>query len=224
MQNQSHQATRPWFPPVWRSRRDGLLMIGGDLSPEWILAAYRRGIFPWPVTQGDVEILAWFSPNPRAVLELDNLHVHRRLQRRLRRGEFEATFDQAFYEVIEACAAPRDYSCGTWITPRMLDAYRKMHDLGWAHSIEVWQQGELVGGLYGIALGGFFGGESMFHRRRDASKAAVVFLVEHLRERRFQLFDVQQATSHLSRMGARLIRRDEFLQRLGQCLELPVSF
>ncbi len=183
MQDQSHQATRPWFPPVWKARRDGLLMIGGELSPEWLLAAYRRGIFPWPVTEEDVEILAWFSPHPRAVLEFDNLHVHRRLQRRLRRGEFEATFDQAFYEVIEACAAPRAQSFGTWITPRMLGAYRKMHDLGWAHSVEVWQQGELVGGLYGIALGGFFGGESMFHRRRDASKAAVVFLVEHLRER-----------------------------------------
>ena len=199
-------------------------MVGGELTPEWLLAAYRRGIFPWPVMDVDVEILAWFSPDPRAVLDLEDLHLPARLQRRIRRGEFGATFDQDFHQVIEACAAPRENSFGTWITPGMLDAYRRMHDLGWAHSVEVWQDGQLAGGLYGIALGGFFGGESMFHGRRDASKAAVVFLVERLRQRSFGLFDVQQATPHLMAMGARLIRRDDFLKRLRQCLDLPVSF
>jgi leucyl/phenylalanyl-tRNA---protein transferase len=199
-------------------------MIGGGLSPEWILTAYQRGIFPWPVVDEDVEILAWFSPDPRAVLDFDDLHVPQRLERRIRRGEFEVTFDRAFDDVIEACAAPRKKADGTWITPAMVDAYQKMHDLGWAHSVEVWQSGSLVGGLYGMAIGGFFAGESMFHRQRDASKAAVVFLVEHLRQRGFRLFDVQQSTPHLQRMGARLIRRREFLERLAQCLELPVAF
>lgn len=199
-------------------------MVGGELYPEWLLAAYRRGIFPWPCVDGDIEILAWFSPDPRAVLELDELHVPRRLQRRLRRGEFRVTFDQAFEEVIRACAAPRGEMSGTWITARMIDAFQRVHDLGWAHSVEVWQDARLVGGLYGMSLGAFFGAESMFHRQRDASKAAVVFLVQHLRQRGFRLLDIQQDTEHLSRMGARLIRRDDFLRRLRRCLELPVSF
>jgi leucyl/phenylalanyl-tRNA---protein transferase len=199
-------------------------MVGGDLSPEWLLTAYRRGIFPWPCVDGDIEILAWFSPDPRAVLELDELHVPRRLQRRLRRGEFFVTLDRAFDDVIRACAAPRSEANGTWITPRMIDAFRQMHELGWAHSVEVWQDARLVGGLYGMSFGGFFGAESMFHRQRDASKAAVVFLVQHLRQRGFRLLDIQQDTEHLIRMGARLIRRDDFLRRLRRCLELPVSF
>lgn len=199
-------------------------MVGGCLAPQWLLAAYRRGIFPWPCVDDDIEILAWFSPDPRAVLELDELHVPRRLERRLRRGEFRVTFDQAFDHVIRACAAPRRKANGTWITAGMIQAFQQMHDLGWAHSVEVWQDARIVGGLYGMAIGGFFGAESMFHRQRDASKAAVVFLVQHLRQRGFQLLDVQQDTEHLSRMGARLIRRDDFLRRLQRCLQLPVSF
>ena len=168
--------------------------------------------------------LSHFRSHKRAVLELDELHVPRRLQRRLRRGEFRVTFDQAFEDVIRACAAPRGEMSGTWITARMIDAFRRVHDLGWAHSVEVWQDARLVGGLYGMSFGGFFGAESMFHRQRDASKAAVVFLVRHLRQRGFRLLDIQQDTEHLSRMGARLIRRDDYLRRLQQCLELPVSF
>jgi leucyl/phenylalanyl-tRNA---protein transferase len=224
MKHHSRRLTEPWFPPVRRSTPDGLVMVGGELTPEWLLAAYRRGIFPWPVLDEDFEILPWFSPDPRAVLDFEDLHVSSRLQRRIRRGEFRPTFDQDFSRVIEACAAPRENSSGTWITPGMRHAYRRMHDLGWAHSVEVWQDDQLVGGLYGMAIGGFFGGESMFHWRRDASKAAVVFLVERLRQRGFRLFDVQQATSHLLAMGARLIRRDVFLKRLEQCVDLPVSF
>jgi leucyl/phenylalanyl-tRNA---protein transferase len=224
MRSHFRQPVEPWFPPVSKSNPDGLLMIGGSLTPDWILSAYQGGIFPWPVLDGNVEILAWFSPDPRAVLDFDDLYVNQRLQRRLRRGEFTASFDRAFREVITACAAPRNHQFGTWITPRMIAAYCRMHDLGWAHSVEVWQDDALVGGLYGIAMGGFFGGESMFHRVRDASKAAVVFLVERLRQRGFGLFDIQQDTPHMQRMGARLIRRDEYLRRLKQSLDLPVSF
>lgn len=207
-----------------RAREDGLLLVGGQLTPDWILTAYRRGIFPWPVVDAGLEILAWFSPDPRAVLELDDLHVSRRLQRRIRSGQFRVTFDQAFADVVAGCAAPRNRETGTWITPRLAAAYGKLHELGWTHSVEVWEQEELVGGLYGIALGGFFAGESMFHRQRDASKVALAALVERLRQRGFAMFDVQQASPHLRRMGARQIPRAAFLQRLSDALDLPVSF
>jgi leucyl/phenylalanyl-tRNA--protein transferase len=222
--NGMKSAPKPWFPPVWKARSDGLLMIGGDLSPEWLLSAYRRGIFPWPIVDRDFEVLAWFSPEPRAVLEFDQLHVPRRLDRRIRSGQFQVTIDRAFSEVVAACAAPRRKSDGTWITPRLAAAYRQLHELGWAHSIEVWQGQSLAGGLYGIAVGGFFSGESMFHRQRDASKAAVVFLVHHLRERGFVLFDVQQSSPHLRQLGAREIDRGELLRRLRACIDLPVTF
>jgi len=215
---------RPWFPPVGQARSDGLLMIGGELTPEWLLFAYRRGIFPWPVVDRGREILAWFSPDPRAVLDFDRLHVPRRLQRRIRSGQFKVTFNRAFPEVVAACAAPRRRSDGTWITPRLADAYQRLHQMGWAHSVEIWEEDCLAGGLYGVAVGGFFSGESMFHRGRDASKAAVVFLVAHLRERGFRLLDVQQSSPHLRQLGAHEIDRDEFLRRLKACTELPVSF
>jgi leucyl/phenylalanyl-tRNA--protein transferase len=215
---------QPWFPPVSKANPDGLLMVGGDLSPSWLLTAYRRGIFPWPVFDGSTEILAWFSPDPRAVLDFQDLHVPRRLQRRIRSGQFRVTLNQAFDEVVDACAAPRKQDEQTWITPRMSRAYRKLHRLGWAHSVEVWQQRSLVGGLYGVAVGGFFSGESMFHRQRDASKAAVVALVEHLRACGFRLFDVQQASPHLRRLGAREIPRSEFLRRLRGAVNLTVRF
>ena len=214
----------PRFPPVHRAAADGLLLIGGQLTPAWLLAAYRRGIFPWPIVQGRSEILAWFSPDPRAILELDALHVSRRLQRRLRSGEFSVTCDQDFAGVVHACAQPRATNDGTWITPAIAAAYQRLHALGHAHSVEVWCDGALVGGLYGLALGGFFAGESMFHRQRDASKVALVWLVEYLRQRGFALFDVQQPTAHLVSLGARAIPRAEFLQRLQRALELPVAF
>ena len=199
-------------------------MIGGSLSPEWILMAYRRGIFPWPVVLEDAEILAWFSPDPRAILELDRLHVSHRLQRRLRSNRFQATLDVDFRSVIAACAEARRPDEGTWITPHLAEAYVELHRLGVAHSVEVWQEGRLAGGVYGLALGGFFAGESMFHRERDASKVALVHLVRHLKSRGFVLFDVQQASPHLVRMGATEIPRHEFLSRLKEALELPVTF
>lgn len=214
----------PKFPPVHTARSDGLLMIGGQLTPAWLLTAYRRGIFPWPIVEGNQEILAWFSPNPRAIVELDSLHVSRRLERRLRSGQFSVTLDRDFAGVIAACAEPRKEDGGTWITPRVAAAYRKLHELGHAHSVEVWEAGQLAGGLYGLALGGFFAGESMFHRRRDASKVALVHLVRHLQQRGFTLFDVQQPTAHIRSLGATVISRAAFLMRLRQALELPVTF
>jgi leucyl/phenylalanyl-tRNA---protein transferase len=214
----------PKFPPVWQSSEGGLLMVGGLLTTEWLLTAYRQGIFPWPVCDGQNEILAWFSPDPRAVLEFDRLHVSRRLRRRLNSGQFEVTFDRDFPRVIEACAELRKPNDGTWITPHLAEAYIELHRLGVAHSVEVWQDGQLAGGLYGLALGGFFAGESMFHRVRDASKVALVHIVRHLQSRGFVMFDVQQASPHLIRMGATEIPRHEFLSRLKKALELPVAF
>lgn len=212
------------FPPTEMADTDGLLLVGGQLSPDWLLAAYRRGIFPWPVLYGKREILAWFSPDPRAVIELDQLHVPNRLARRMRGGQFQFTFDRDFRQVIRACAEPRRRESQTWITSSMIRAYERLHELGYAHSVEVWQMGELVGGLYGVALGGFFAGESMFHRERDASKAAVVRLVEHLRERGFHLFDIQQQTPHMAAMGAVELPRREFLRRVRAAVTVDVRF
>jgi leucyl/phenylalanyl-tRNA--protein transferase len=213
-----------FFPPVSSATDDGLLMVGGQLRPERVLEAYRRGIFPWPIVDGGYELLAWFSPDPRAVIEFDELYVSRRLARRIRSGQFEVTCDQDFAAVINACAAPRPAQGETWITPRMARVYVHLHGLGHAHSIEVWRDRNLVGGLYGISLGGFFAGESMFYRERDASKVALVTLVAHLLARGFRLFDVQQATPHVIRMGAREIPRRQFLARLDAAITLPVTF
>jgi leucyl/phenylalanyl-tRNA--protein transferase len=199
-------------------------MLGGRLTPERVLEAYRRGIFPWPIVESGYELLAWFSPDPRAVIELDQLHVSRRLARRLRSGRFRVTCDQAFEAVVAGCAAPRARDTGTWITPDMVRVYGELHRRGHAHSVEVWHEVNLVGGLYGVSLGGFFAGESMFHRERDASKVALVALVAHLQARGFCLFDVQQATAHAVRMGACEIRRAQFLWRLGEATSLPVTF
>lgn len=199
-------------------------MVGGSLSAEWLCEAYRRGIFPWPIPAPRGKILAWFSPDPRAILELDQFYVSRRLRRRLRRQEFRVTFDQDFLGVITGCAAPRRSEGGTWITPEMIVAYRRLHELNVAHSVEVWQNDHLVGGLYGVAIGGMFSGESMFHRCRDASKVALVHLVQHLKEREYQLFDIQQSSPHMTAMGATEIRREQFLRRLRRIVDLPVTF
>lgn len=214
----------PYFPPEWKARADGLLMVGGHLASDWLLTSYGRGIFPWPIVEDGVEILAWFSPDPRAVLELDRLHVSRRLQRRIRSGQFQISFDADFAAVVAGCAEPRATDSSTWITPGLAAAYRGLHDLGHAHSVEVWQQGQLVGGVYGVALGGYFSGESMFHRCRDASKVGLVYLLERLQQRGFTLFDVQQSSPHLRSLGAIEIPRRQFLDRLGESVELPVSF
>jgi leucyl/phenylalanyl-tRNA--protein transferase len=214
----------PQFPPLASADPSGLLMVGGRLEPDWLMEAYRRGIFPWPIVERRRETLAWFSPDPRAVLELGVLHVSRRLRRRLRSGQFRITADQAFAGVLAGCARPRRASDGVWITPRLADAYVRLHKLGHAHSIDVWQAERLVGGLYGVGLGGYFAAESMFYRERDASKAALAALVDRLRRRGYRLLDVQIITPHVARLGASEIPRGDFLRRLREAIDLPVAF
>jgi leucyl/phenylalanyl-tRNA--protein transferase len=206
------------FPPPHRALREpnGLLAAGGDLKPERVLAAYRRGIFPW---YEDGQPILWWSPDPRAVLKLEDLRVSRSLRRTLAAGTWRVTADTAFAAVVAACAAPRRYGGGTWITADVAAAFAELHALGWAHSFETWQDGELVGGLYGIAIGRVFFGESMFARVSDASKVAFVRLVEHLRSRGFALVDCQVASAHLETLGASNLPRAEFLTALARLCE-----
>jgi leucyl/phenylalanyl-tRNA--protein transferase len=213
------------FPPLHTATDFGLLAVGGRLTAGRVLRAYRRGIFPWPIVEPGLEVLAWFTPDPRAIIELEALHISRRLARRLRTGQFRITCDRCFAEVMAGCAAPRDDDdSGTWITSDMVRVYCELHQQGHAHSVEVWAEERLVGGIYGIGLGGFFAGESMFHRVRDASKVALVALVAHLRARGYALFDIQQATPHAVSIGATEIRRSRFLARLRSAIALPASF
>jgi leucyl/phenylalanyl-tRNA--protein transferase len=209
----------PVFPDPARAEPDGLLAVGGDLSAERLLVAYASGIFPW--FEDDTPIL-WWSPDPRLVLEPERLHVPRSLQRTLRRGRFRLTADEAFAEVIGRCAArARPGQRGTWITAGMREAYMRLHELGFAHSFEAWEEGELAGGLYGVSLGAAFFGESMFADRPDASKAAFVRGVGWLSERSVNLIDCQVRTEHLVRFGAHEISRGAFLQRLARALRAP---
>lgn len=207
------------FPDPRHARPWGPLAIGGDLSPERLILAYRSGIFPW-FSEG--EPIQWWSPDPRAIFELDGLYVSRRLARIVRSGRFEVTRDRAFDDVMRGCADRP--GAGTWITRSMLRAYTRMHELGHAHSIEVWQGGALVGGIYGVGFGGFFAGESMFHRESEASKVAMVALFEHLRARGYALFDTQVLSPHTEHMGAYEIPRSAYLERLRAALALPVRF
>jgi len=197
--------------------------LGGDLSPEWLVDAYCHGIFPWPMDCCDGPV-PWWSPDPRAILPLDGFHVSRRLRRTIRSGRFTATANRDFAGVIHGCAEIRGPSRGTWITPRMILAYQQLHELGLAHSVEVWREGRLAGGVYGVALGGLFAGESMFHAERDASKVALVHLIEHLRRRSYVLLDIQQWTRHTARFGAVEISRRDYLLRLADALRQPVTF
>jgi len=197
---------------------NGLVAAGGDLAPGTVLAAYRAGIFPWPDQDGR---LLWWSPDPRAILPLDGFHESRSLARRRRRGTFSATTDEACAAVMHGCADRRE---GTWITPSMRAAYLELHDLGWVHSIEVWLERRLVGGLYGVAIGGFFAAESMFHVATDASKIALAELVAHLGRSGFALLDVQFVTTHLASLGAVAVPRDEYLQRLARAIAMDASF
>lgn len=208
------------FPPVEAASSDGLLAVGGDLGPARLLAAYRRGIFPW--YQDDQPIL-WWSPDPRAVLFPDRLHVSRSLARRIRRGEFTVTLDTCFRAVMTHCAGPRPQhpEGGTWITPDMLEAYSTLHEMGYVHSIETWWDNQLVGGVYGVALGGAFFAESMFTMVDDASKVALVTLIRQLRAWRFPIIDCQQSSPHIMRFGAENIPRREFITHLTAALTLP---
>ena len=187
---------------------NGLLAAGGDLSPRRLLDAYARGIFPW---FGDDDPVLWWSPDPRMVLFLDELHVSRSLRKTIRARQFDVRFDTNFRAVMLACGEPRPDQDGTWITPEMLDAYIRLAELGYAHSIESWSGGELVGGLYGVAIGRMFYGESMFARRPDASKVALAAAVRQLARWGFRIIDCQMPTQHLASLGAREIARAEFL-------------
>ncbi|HYW03088.1 MAG TPA: leucyl/phenylalanyl-tRNA--protein transferase [Gammaproteobacteria bacterium] len=199
------------FPDPSRALRhpNGLLAAGGDLGPERLIAAYKRGIFPW-YSAG--EPILWWSPDPRTVFLPGGVHVSRRLARRLRRGEFGVTLDRDFAAVVRGCAEPRRDHEGTWLTPEMQQAYCRLHALGVAHSVEVWAGDELAGGLYGVALGRVFFGESMFRRRSDASKVALAVLSRQLRLWNFLVFDCQVGSPHLYRMGAVDIPRQRFLE------------
>ena len=208
----------PFLDPE-RADADGLVGVGGDLRPSRLLTAYRNGIFPF---FDETTPVLWWSPDPRAIIELDGLHVSRSLARTLRTGGFTATVNRAFGEVIRGCADRPGR--GVWITPEMIDAYTELHRLGWAHSVEVWRDGELGGGVYGVAVGSLFAGESMFTRIRDGSKVALVHLVLRLKERGFRLFDVQYLNEHTAGLGAVEIPRSEYLARLRAALACEASF
>lgn len=210
------------FPALNKALREpnGLLAAGGDLSSARLLAAYRHGCFPW---YQDGQPLLWWSPNPRTVLQPDNLHISRSLRKVLRSDQFSVTFDHNFAEVIRACAAPRNEEHGTWITNEMQAAYFELYKQGYAHSVEVWQHDKLVGGLYGLAIGKLFFGESMFSRTSNASKVGFVTLVSALKAAGFMLIDCQMPTDHLSSFGAHNITRDDFAEYLAKYLDTPNS-
>lgn len=202
------------FPPAAHAldEPNGLLAAGGDLTPERLLAAYVRGIFPW---YEEGQPILWWCPNPRSILRPAALKVSRSLRKTLAKRAFEITADTAFDRVVQGCAAPRPTQTGTWITPEMARAYGRLHRLGWAHSFETWQDGQLVGGLYGVAIGRVFFGESMFSRATDASKVALVHAVRHLQATDFALIDCQIASRHIESLGARTMPRAVFLEELA---------
>lgn len=216
------QRNRYEFPPLDKALRDpnGLLAAGGDLSAERLVAAYRHGCFPW-FAEG--QPILWWSPDPRTVLFPDEVHVSRSLAKVIRQGRYQVSFDQDFAAVITACAGPRSYADGTWITDAMQAAYLKLHQQGFAHSVEVREDGKLVGGLYGLAMGQLFFGESMFSHADNASKVGFVTLVKHLQRWGFVLIDCQMPTQHLHSFGARAIPRADFAGFLARHLDQATS-
>lgn len=204
------------FPPVHFAEESGLLGIGGDLSPERLLLAYRSGIFPW---YNPEEPILWYSPDPRMVLFLENIRISHSMKKVMRQEHFTITLDKAFPAVMKACAlTKRNGQSGTWIGTDIYNAYCRLHQMGYAHSVEVWEGETLVGGLYGVALGQYFCGESMFSHRTNASKAAFITLAQLLRERGFQFIDCQIYTPHLESLGAEEISRDHFIALIQQVL------
>lgn len=214
----------PWlegnqaFPPTDSAMKDpsGLLAAGADLSPSRLLEAYRQGIFPW-FEEG--QPILWWSPDPRATLRPSSIHVSRSLRKAIKQKRYQFRFDSNFFGVIQACAEARSYTEGTWITDAMCEAYEKLHQMGVAHSVEVWDKEELVGGLYGIALGKVFFGESMFSRASNTSKMALVYLAEHLQAWGFELIDCQVENTHLMSLGAQCISRKQFDRRLIELIK-----
>ena len=211
----------PIFPSPDNADPSGLLAVGGDLSSERLLEAYRLGIFPW---YSDDQPILWWSPDPRLVLQLGDFKVSRSLRKTLKNGVFRVTLDRAFEDVIRACSSiPREGQSGTWITKEMKEAYIDLHGLGYAHSVESWFGEKLAGGLYGVSLGGAFFGESMFHFKTDASKVALATLVEKLKSWNFDFIDSQMTTEHMLRLGAKELPRRIFLKRLQSALRHPTK-
>lgn len=211
--------SEPGFPDPRRANADGLVLVGGDLAPERLLAAYRSGIFPWTVNP-----VSWWSPDPRGIFELENFHVAKSLAKVLRQKVFSVTRDKAFREVVAGCAEPGPGRQNTWVSLEFIEAYARLHELGHAHSVECWHEGRLVGGIYGVALGGLFAGESMFHRESNASKVALFHLVGHLRARKYALFDIQMLTPITRQLGAVNISRKEYLERLELAVRRRCAF
>jgi leucyl/phenylalanyl-tRNA---protein transferase len=207
------------FPDPRNATAEGLVAVGGDFSVPRLLEAYRNGIFPWTV-----DPITWWSPDPRAIFELERFHVSKSLAKVIRQDVFQITMDRAFREVMAGCAEPGPGRKDTWITHEFIEAYLRLHQEGHAHSVECWQGERLAGGIYGVALGGLFAGESMFHRESNASKVALFHLVKHLRERNFTLFDIQMITPITRHLGAVAIPREEYLKRLGDAVRLDCSF
>ncbi|MBU1108377.1 MAG: leucyl/phenylalanyl-tRNA--protein transferase [Candidatus Riflebacteria bacterium] len=197
------------FPDPELADDDGLLAFGGDLRPETLLQAYSSGIFPW-----SVKPISWWSPDPRAIFELDKFRPSTRMARLYRSGRFSFSIDKNFEEVMHGCARPAPGRETTWISPEFIRAYSRMHELGYAHSVEVWSGGKLAGGIYGVAIGGVFAGESMFTVVSNASTMGLIFLINHLNSQGFKLFDSQVLTPHTSRLGAVEISRAQYLTRL----------
>ncbi|MEK6579375.1 MAG: leucyl/phenylalanyl-tRNA--protein transferase [Bdellovibrionota bacterium] len=210
------------FPDPREASKDGIVALGGDLEAESILLAYSQGIFPWPI---EGIPLAWFCPDPRAVLRFSDLHTPKSLEKMRKKALFQFTIDRAFDRVIEACKdSPRPGQAGTWITNEILVGYKRLHRLGYAHSVEAWVGEDLEGGIYGVALNGVFSAESMFYKKPNASKLALLFLIDHLKKHKVEWIDIQMLTPHLKALGATEINRDAFLlllarsQRPGQIL------
>ncbi|MEQ8849628.1 leucyl/phenylalanyl-tRNA--protein transferase [Botrimarina sp.] len=226
--SRSRQSVRPEsrFPEPRNADREGLVAVGGRLDTDWLIDAYRHGIFPWPLS--DDEPLLWWSPDPRAVIPLGGLRLSRRLRRTLRGGKFAVTANEDFAGVLRGCATGPGREEGTWLTPSMRGAYQRMHRAGYAHSIEVWAcpqgQRELAGGLYGVAVGALFAAESMFRYQRDASKVALAWLVAHLNRRGYRLLDIQQHTPHTGSLGAVELTRDAYLDQVAAVVDDPVTF
>lgn len=210
------------FPDPLSASEEGILAYGGDLHPNRIMGAYRKGIFPW---FNEDDPILWWSPNPRFILEIDEFKISKSLRRTIKKNIFEIKYDTAFVQVMIACAnAPRDDQDGTWIIPEMIEAYSELHALGHAHSFEAWYDGELVGGGYGVVIGDIFCGESMFAKKTDASKVAFVHLVQRLQENGFKIIDSQIHTDHLERFGAKHISREKYLEYVQNALLNPKDF
>ncbi len=208
-----------WFPDPESVDAQDLVAVGGDLTAERLLAAYRQGLFPWTANP-----ITWWSPDPRGIFELDQFHVSASLAKTIRHRPYEITLDQAFREVMQGCAAPAPGRERSWITEEFITAYTRLHEAGQAHSVECWSQGQLAGGIYGVSVGGLFAGESMFHRADNASKLALHHLVQHLRAKGFRLFDLQMVTPITRTLGATEISRREYLARLAEAVTITCSF